>query len=166
MALNPRPRPHRRLSEPQQRLQPRVQPRLRPGPPPVRRSGRRSWCRPWTEEPHPDGGRVRPPRPDWRDHQPGPRVASSLQAGGSETGRRWRAVRPSSLRTAESSRLVSSLLLVSSSFSLLQDKSSALRYANSSGGPVQYLSDPTLPPGWKCQKKQNSIYYTSPMGEK
>ena len=50
----------------------------------------------------------------------------------------------------------------------VQDKSSALRYASNSAvsGGVQYLEDPSLPPGWRCQKIQNSIYYFSPLGER
>ena len=123
------------------------------------------------EVPSPDGGRGRLPRQDWRGHQPGPRGASSLQAGRSETGWRWRAARPSSHRTAESSRSVqSSSWCWLLTLAISQDKSSALRYASSSGGvssgPVQYLYDSTLPPGWKCQKIQQSIYYFSPRGDR
>ena len=50
-----------------------------------------------------------------------------------------------------------------------QDKSSALRYASNtlvSPSPVLHLEDSTLPPGWRCQKIQNSIYYFSPRGER
>jgi len=50
-----------------------------------------------------------------------------------------------------------------------QDKSSALLYIStcvSQNSNVQYLSDPTLPSGWKCQKIQDSIYYFSPRGER
>ena len=53
--------------------------------------------------------------------------------------------------------------------SVCQDKSSALRYASNtlvSPSPVLHLEDSTLPPGWRCQKIQNSIYYFSPRGER
>ena len=56
-----------------------------------------------------------------------------------------------------------------SSFITFQDKSAALRYVATCSGPgpsVEYLTDPTLPQGWKCQKIQDSIYYFSPRGER
>jgi len=50
-----------------------------------------------------------------------------------------------------------------------QDKQSAIRYIStcvSTSSNVQYLSDNTLPSGWRCQKIQNCIYYFSPRGER
>ena len=64
-----------------------------------------------------------------------------------------------------------SLSLITIILFSVQDKSAALRYistcvSQSGVSNVQYLTDTTLPSGWKCQKMEDSIYYFSPRGER
>ena len=62
-------------------------------------------------------------------------------------------------------------ILINNNVFPVQDKSAALRYistcvSQSEVSNVQYLTDTTLPSGWKCQKMEDSIYYFSPRGER
>ena len=64
-----------------------------------------------------------------------------------------------------------SLSLITIILFSVQDKSAALRYistcvSQSGVSNVQYLTDTTLPSGWKWQKMEDSIYYFSPRGER